>query len=741
VASARTVAVHLKAVVGQYKAEIRSAAKETQGLDTAVKKAGAQSKNLGRDLDAAAKSTGKSTGKIKGALGGVESAADKMGFGVKLAGAAAGAAMIALAKDSLGAASDLNEQISATKTIFGDAADAVIRFGESADAIGLSETAALRASTAFGDLFTKIGYTDEAAATFSVDLVRMAADFASFKDLDPNDVLGKLKSGLSGESEPLRDLGVFINEAKVQAEGMRLGLVDAHGEMGDGEKIAARYKIIMDEMGDAYGDVGRTADSYANTQRRASAEFENLKASIGQQLLPIAADASFLLSELSDALGGVSDSANGAGDGLDWLERKLGKTSEHAVYGKSGFELLADALRALKGEEDETAESSEYLADSMETLADKNARVRKNTQESTKAIEEQVKALEDLLDATKSQFSSEIDYKQAVLGIADDIDKYNESLRANKDGKADNDVTSRELQEQELQLRDALLGAADAAVRQAEDNAAAAGRTLTEVEKYDTFRDALLKLKDQFPQLGSRIDEYVARLGSVPASKRTEVGLTGWELAQVRAKTLADTLALLPSFKNITVRYDEILGTTVQRGGYGGRVTENAAGNLYEQHTAQIAPGGAMRLWAEPETGGEAYIPLAPSKRARSLAIWEETGRRLEAFAIGGIRGMDFRDDARLDTSQVRDLRGKKFNPREAYWRTYLAQMQKYRNVRAFADGGFVGSRFLGGPASAGSTNSGPMALVGGDLHIHGRADRETMLEVKHALTDVAFHS
>lgn len=46
-------------------------------------------------------------------------------------------------------------------------------------------------------------------------------------------------------------------------------------------------------------------------------------------------------------------------------------------------------------------------------------------------------------------------------------------------------------------------------------------------------------------------------------------------------------------------------------------------------HVAQIAPAGAMRVWAEPETGGEAYIPLSPAKRSRSTAVWEETGRRL----------------------------------------------------------------------------------------------------------------
>lgn len=55
-------------------------------------------------------------------------------------------------------------------------------------------------------------------------------------------------------------------------------------------------------------------------------------------------------------------------------------------------------------------------------------------------------------------------------------------------------------------------------------------------------------------------------------------------------------------------------------------------------HVAEIAPAGAWRVWAEPETGGEAYIPLAPAKRDRSLNIWQETGRRLgvQGFLDGG---------------------------------------------------------------------------------------------------------
>lgn len=79
-----------------------------------------------------------------------------------------------------------------------------------------------------------------------------------------------------------------------------------------------------------------------------------------------------------------------------------------------------------------------------------------------------------------------------------------------------------------------------------------------------------------------------------------------------------------------------------------GRV--KAFANGAEQHIAQIAKAGEMRLWAEPETyPGEAYIPLAPSKRRRSEEILSTVAkyfggavvypqRGLSTFANGGIR-------------------------------------------------------------------------------------------------------
>lgn len=58
-----------------------------------------------------------------------------------------------------------------------------------------------------------------------------------------------------------------------------------------------------------------------------------------------------------------------------------------------------------------------------------------------------------------------------------------------------------------------------------------------------------------------------------------------------------------------------------------GGVTRYASGGR-EKHVAQIAKAGEWRVWAEDETGGEAYIPLAKSKRRRSTAILADVAQR-----------------------------------------------------------------------------------------------------------------
>lgn len=74
---------------------------------------------------------------------------------------------------------------------------------------------------------------------------------------------------------------------------------------------------------------------------------------------------------------------------------------------------------------------------------------------------------------------------------------------------------------------------------------------------------------------------------------------------------------------------------TLARNRWGG-VYQAASGGLRE---AQIAAGGpTMYAWAEPETGGEAFIPRN-GNRARSTAIWQHVGQNWLGQSPGGRSG------------------------------------------------------------------------------------------------------
>lgn len=90
-----------------------------------------------------------------------------------------------------------------------------------------------------------------------------------------------------------------------------------------------------------------------------------------------------------------------------------------------------------------------------------------------------------------------------------------------------------------------------------------------------------------------------------------------------------------------------------------GNIVKYYAGGGFENHTAQIAkPASSVRVWAEPETGGEAYIPLAESKRDRSIPIWKETGQKLGVYADGGVNGRASADGSNMDAliAAIHDL-------------------------------------------------------------------------------------
>lgn len=133
-----------------------------------------------------------------------------------------------------------------------------------------------------------------------------------------------------------------------------------------------------------------------------------------------------------------------------------------------------------------------------------------------------------------------------------------------------------------------------------------------------------------------KVEELKQEIETLPQEKRTKILalLEQGKVAEVEAelqklgRPRTVKVKIAPELKSIPSSL--LPGVPVAHGRAEGAVVDYyARGGLREQHVAQIAPAGAWRVWAEPETGGEAYIPLASSKRTRSLEIWRETGRRL----------------------------------------------------------------------------------------------------------------
>ena len=212
------------------------------------------------------------------------------GAGVQLAkfGAAAGAAFVGVGAFTSGFASDLNESLSKVGVVFGDSADEIEAWSDTAaEAMGIRQQAALEAAGTYGNLFDAMGIGETASADMSTELVALASDLASFNNIAPEEALEKLRAGLVGEAEPLRALGVNLSAATTEAKALELGLIEEGEALTAADKAMANYAIIMEQTSNAQGDFERTSGGMANQQRTLAATFQDTMADVGQAFVPI----------------------------------------------------------------------------------------------------------------------------------------------------------------------------------------------------------------------------------------------------------------------------------------------------------------------------------------------------------------------------------------------------------------------------------------------------------------------
>jgi hypothetical protein len=237
-----------------------------------------------RELDRVGKQAKRTADDVDGAAVGMSSAFKKVG--VALVAAGIGNVIFDFGKKSAQAAIDAEEMGSAFNVVFGNMAGDVRKWAEeTGNALGRSTQEIMRGTLAFQELFGK-ALDPAQAAEMSKQFAVLTQDLASFKNLSNEVAQQKLFAGLVGEAEPLRAVGVFLNEAAVQAKAAELGLAGVNGALTDQEKIVARAAIIQEQLALAQGDVERTSGSTANQIKTMNAAVEELQVAVGQRLLP-----------------------------------------------------------------------------------------------------------------------------------------------------------------------------------------------------------------------------------------------------------------------------------------------------------------------------------------------------------------------------------------------------------------------------------------------------------------------
>lgn len=204
--------------------------------------------------------------------------------------------------ESIGLASDLVETQNVVDVTFEDSASTINKWAQEAlNAYGITETKAKQYSSTLGAMMKSMGIADDQVLQMSMDMAGLAADMASFYNLDHDTAFEKIRSGISGETEPLKALGINMSVANLNAFALEKGMNKAFDKMSQAEQATLRYQYLLEATKDAQGDFARTGDSFSNEMRKLQTNLDRIKTEFGKGLLGVVTPAISLLNNvLSD---------------------------------------------------------------------------------------------------------------------------------------------------------------------------------------------------------------------------------------------------------------------------------------------------------------------------------------------------------------------------------------------------------------------------------------------------------
>lgn len=180
------------------------------------------------------------------------------------------------------------ENLNLFRVSMGETTEVATKFVDTfSEALGVDPSNVMRYMGIFNNLIEGFGLSSDAAYTMSKNLTQLSYDMSSFLNIDIETAMKKLKSGISGEIEPMRAIGVALDQATLQETAYALGIDKKVASMTRAQKTELLYYQTMTKTTKMQGDMARTLIQPANALRVMKQQFTLLARAIGNIFIPI----------------------------------------------------------------------------------------------------------------------------------------------------------------------------------------------------------------------------------------------------------------------------------------------------------------------------------------------------------------------------------------------------------------------------------------------------------------------
>ena len=306
---------------------------------------------------------------VKKSVNGLASAAKKL-TGILVAAFAVDK-IVQFGKEAIELGSDVAEVQNVVDVAFGDMSYMVEDFADRAiTSFGMSELAAKRTASTYMAMASNMGVTQQQAAEMAITLAGLTGDVASFYNISQELADIKLRSVFTGETETLKDLGIVMTQANLEAYALANGINRSFQSMSQSEQLILRYNYVLDQLSLASGDFVRTQDSWANQTRILSMQWQEFMSIIGQALIQVLLPVIRVLNQIVSSLIDIANAFNVAISAIfGGATTQIQQTQSAVGDVSSGIDEAVDNQNALT---DATKETNKEQQKSLATFDEIN---------------------------------------------------------------------------------------------------------------------------------------------------------------------------------------------------------------------------------------------------------------------------------------------------------------------------------------------------------------------------------